>query len=255
MTALYTKTVWEDEVPVSTPVKYSITDDVAGEIAGSAVIAVETSVTAGTPINATNLNKIETGIYDNSVNIDANADAIDVLEADMLLTLPNAFTAAGMIALSDGVGSFDVLDAASNSGKAIISNGTTWVIVDRKWTLNITFGNGINAIQAATTMGNYIWVRVPMACSIVDWEISADAAGSAVIGVWKSTNLAGLTSMTGANSIAGTEKPTLSAQQTNSNATLSTWTPSLAEGNYLVFMVESAATVKKLALAIKGRFA
>jgi len=58
----YTKTTWADEVPASLPIKYAIEDDTAGEVATSATIALVTSVTAGTPVNAANLNKIETGI-------------------------------------------------------------------------------------------------------------------------------------------------------------------------------------------------
>lgn len=58
----YTKTTWTDEIPASTPVKYVVTDDVLGEVAGSATIALVTSVTPGTALNATNMNKIETGI-------------------------------------------------------------------------------------------------------------------------------------------------------------------------------------------------
>lgn len=58
----YTPTVWTDESLASTPAKYSITGDIEGEISASAEIALVTSVTPGTPLNATNLNKIETGI-------------------------------------------------------------------------------------------------------------------------------------------------------------------------------------------------
>jgi hypothetical protein len=58
----YTPTVWADEIPSSTPVKYSITDDVNGAIATSASIQMVTSVTSGTPMNAANFNKLEAAI-------------------------------------------------------------------------------------------------------------------------------------------------------------------------------------------------
>lgn len=58
----YTKTVWSDEVPAASPIKYKVTDDVGGVVANSAKIELVTSVTAGTPINASNLNKIEIGL-------------------------------------------------------------------------------------------------------------------------------------------------------------------------------------------------
>lgn len=58
----YVKTVWTDETPASTPVKYKITDDTGGITNASAKIELVTSVTPGTPLNATNLNKMEDGI-------------------------------------------------------------------------------------------------------------------------------------------------------------------------------------------------
>ncbi len=59
----YTPTVWSDEIPSSTPVKYAITDDVNGVVASSASIEIVTPVTAGTPMNAANLNKLEAAIH------------------------------------------------------------------------------------------------------------------------------------------------------------------------------------------------
>lgn len=57
----YAKTTWTDEVPATTPVKYRITE--GGSITHEdAVIEVASAITAGTPINAANLNNIEEGI-------------------------------------------------------------------------------------------------------------------------------------------------------------------------------------------------
>jgi hypothetical protein len=58
----YIPTVWSNETPASTPIKYTITDDDLGEIAASATIAAATSITPGTPLDSTNLNKMEEGI-------------------------------------------------------------------------------------------------------------------------------------------------------------------------------------------------
>lgn len=58
----YTPTVWTDEIPSSTPVKYAITDDTNGAIAASATIEIVTPVTSGTAVNAANLNKLEAAI-------------------------------------------------------------------------------------------------------------------------------------------------------------------------------------------------
>ena len=58
----YTPTTWVDEIPVSSPVKYKITDDTGGVIANSAKIETVTEITAGTAVNAANLNKLESGV-------------------------------------------------------------------------------------------------------------------------------------------------------------------------------------------------
>ncbi len=71
----YTKTVWTDELPAATPIKYKMTDDTDGVVAGSAIIEVLTSVTAGTPVNAANLNHLETGVYNAQVAADAASTA------------------------------------------------------------------------------------------------------------------------------------------------------------------------------------
>lgn len=62
--AKYEPIGFENEVPSATPLKYKITDDTEGVIAESATIELETPVTPGTPLNATNLNHIEQGIVD-----------------------------------------------------------------------------------------------------------------------------------------------------------------------------------------------
>lgn len=58
----YTKQTWTDEVPVSTPVRYKISESTDGDITPDAKIEVVTSITAGSPVNATRLNYMEDGI-------------------------------------------------------------------------------------------------------------------------------------------------------------------------------------------------
>lgn len=58
----YDPTVWENETPQTTPIKYKITDDTEGVLANSAKIELVTPVTPGTPLDATRMNKIEQGI-------------------------------------------------------------------------------------------------------------------------------------------------------------------------------------------------
>jgi hypothetical protein len=55
--AVYSPTLWEDEIPGETPVKYVITGD-----NDDCTIELKTAPTAGTPVNASNLNHIEDGL-------------------------------------------------------------------------------------------------------------------------------------------------------------------------------------------------
>ncbi len=93
----YTKTTWVDEVPATTPIKYSVTDDVGGVIASSATIAIVTSVTAGTPINATNLNKHEDAIYDAVVAAEAAAVDAAAATADAAAATADAAAALAVV--------------------------------------------------------------------------------------------------------------------------------------------------------------
>ena len=102
--------------------------------------------------------------------------------------------------------------------------------------------------QAITT-GVKADVRVPYSGTITGWEMVANASGSIVIDVWKDTyaNFP----PTVADTIAGSEKPTLSSASKNQDTTLSTWTTAITAGDWLRFNVDSAATVQRVALAIQ----
>lgn len=77
----YTPTEWVDEVPASTPIKYIVTDDINGVIASSATITLVTPVTAGTPINAANLNKHEDAI---ELAVEAAEAAAEIVKTQVI---------------------------------------------------------------------------------------------------------------------------------------------------------------------------
>lgn len=85
--------------------------------------------------------------------------------------------------------------------------------------------------------------------TIVAWTILGDQSGSIVVDVWKDTyaNFA----PTVADTIAGSEKPTLSSASKNEDAALSTWTTAIADGDCLRFNVDSATTVTRVTITIK----
>lgn len=113
-----------------------------------------------------------------------------------------------------------------------------------------TFGITIDGGGSVITTGVKGDITIPFACTIDSWYITADQAGSIVIDVWKDT-LANFPP-TVADSIAGTEKPTLSGVAFNSDTNLTTFTRSLAANDVIRFNVDSVATVTRINLVFKA---
>ena len=109
-----------------------------------------------------------------------------------------------------------------------------------------SFGITIDGAGSTITTGNKGHVVIPYNGTITGWTIVADQSGSCVIDVWRANNLI----PTSSNTIAGTEKPTLSNQQLNSDTNLTTWTSSISTGDIIAFNVDSATTVTRVNLSI-----
>lgn len=101
---------------------------------------------------------------------------------------------------------------------------------------------------SAITTGVKGDIEVPFGCTITAWEVLADQSGSIVIDVWKDTyaNFP----PTVADTITGSEKPTLSSATKNQDTNLTTWTTSVSAGDILRFNVDSATTVTRVTLSI-----
>jgi hypothetical protein len=89
----------------------------------------------------------------------------------------------------------------------------------------------------------------PFAATINSWTLVADQTGSIVIDVWKDT-YTNFPPLVG-DSIAGTEKPTLSSVNKNQDLSLTTWTTSITSGDIIRLNVDSATTVTRVTLSIK----
>jgi hypothetical protein len=96
----------------------------------------------------------------------------------------------------------------------------------------------IDGRGAAITAGSSGSKIVPYNCTITGWEVISNVSGSIVVTVNKSTT----TSPTAPSwsAISGTEKPTLSSAVRNSDTVLSTWNTSIAAGNQIQAVVDSA---------------
>jgi hypothetical protein len=98
------------------------------------------------------------------------------------------------------------------------------------------------------TTGQKGHIEMRFACTFTGWTILGDQSGSIVVDVWKDTyaNFP----PTGADSIAGTEKPTLAAAQKNQDLALSSWSPAVVAGDILAFNVDSVATLLRAAVSL-----
>jgi hypothetical protein len=102
---------------------------------------------------------------------------------------------------------------------------------------------------SAITTGIKGDLLVPYNCTVLGWDILADTSGSIVVDVWKDTyaNFP----PTVADTIAGTEKPTLSSATKNQDTALSSWTTALTRNDILRFNVDSASTVTRVTLSLR----
>jgi hypothetical protein len=149
---------------------------------------------------------------------------------------------------ADEVAVQDLGSAAATDGQVLKADGGGGLAFeDDSVVVNFIIDGGGSVI----TTGEKGHVELPFAMAITGWTILADQAGSIVVDVWKDTYAN--YPPTNADSIAGTEKPTLSSAQNNQDLSLTTWTTTLAAGDILAFEVESATTVTRVTVALRGR--
>jgi hypothetical protein len=108
----------------------------------------------------------------------------------------------------------------------------------------VVIGSGQDVIP--TGVAGYL--PVTFDGTIVEWHLAADQSGSIVIDVWN--DIWANFPPTAADTIAGSEKPTLSGAQSNKDENLSSWTTGLSDGDVLGFNVDSASTVQQVTLVI-----
>ena len=98
------------------------------------------------------------------------------------------------------------------------------------------------------TTGVKSYVTVPYDCTVQSWTILAENSGSVVVDVWNDTYAN--YPPTVADTIAGTEKPTISSGVKNQDNSLTTWTTALSQGDVLGFNIDSVTDITKISLSI-----
>ena len=157
--------------------------------------------------------------------------------------MTNPMTNIGDIVIGSTSGSPTRLAAGANGQVLGLSGGSpTWST--SKGAFGVTFdGQG-----GVVSVGKTDWVFIPYNCTITGWVITGDQVGSCVIDVWKSTYAA--FPPTAANSIAGSEKPTLASARTNSDLSLSPPWAAVTAGDCIMFYVDSCSVLTKINLII-----
>lgn len=129
-------------------------------------------------------------------------------------------------------------DSADSEPKAINDGGLVYGLGALR---PITFVIDGGAVPPTVQSYPKAVVRCPFDGTIVRWSIFGDVSGSAVVDIWKDTyaNFP----PTNADSITGTDKPTLSSAQKAESTALTGWTTTVTAGDVLYPEIESASTL------------
>ncbi len=200
------------------------------------------------------------------------ADGADPLDA---ADLGSGAAEAGQVPTADGAGGIDWADQTSTPDAADV---TYTPAVPADWDGDADPGNVDDALDqlaervddlenvapgatqyfyvnfiidgggSAITTGVKGDVQVP-AGTIVAAEIVADQTGDCVVDIWRDTYANH--PPTDADSITASAPPTLSSAAKAQDSTLTGWTTSLSEGDWLRFNVDSAATCERVTVSLK----
>jgi len=191
------------------------------------------TITGGTGVTITNGN----GVSGNpNVALDATLVALSSYNVDGLLTQTAADTFTGRtITAGNGI---SVTNGNGVSGNPTIAGSTA--VLTR--TVGITIDGGGSTI----TTGSKGFIYLPFAGTITQVVLLANASGSIVVDIKKST----YTGFPTTSSICASAKPTLSSAQKSKDSTLTGWTTTFSADDVLEFNVDSATTVTRVTLVL-----
>lgn len=175
----------------------------------------------------------------------------------MSTTLPTVI-AQGTAAALPGFGIQGRIYFTTDTHKIFYDTGTSWVDVTPEAEGNPGAGVienitlFIDGGDSAIAVGQKAFTAVPYACTIQSITMLADRVGSAVVDIWKTTyaNYIPGTHPVLGDSITASDLPTIVSAAKSTDSTLTGWTKTIAVGDILQFVVNSAATIQRLMLVL-----
>lgn len=168
-----------------------------------------------------------------------------------------SLTGNGFVKTSSGDGTLSVDTATYLTGNQTVTlsgdatgSGATAITVTASTPIKTgSIGITIDGGGLAITTGVKGYVSVPYACTINSVTMLADQSGSAVVDIWKDTYAN--YPPTVADTITASAKPTITATNKSTDATLTGWTTSVSAGDVIGFNVDSASTITRLQVQLK----
>ena len=202
-------------------------------------------------VQASDINTLQDEIaaIEAELGTDAAGSFSDVVTA-LLESCGEKFQTAGQIVYCDTTNSTDVLGIGTAGQVLTVNSGATapeWR--DNDWALNISLGDGSNAID---TDEPEQWLQLPKAGIIEGFKMAADTSGDLTVDVWKAT-FANFPPTDG-GSITSSAQCELSSELTTANSTLTGWTTTFSAGDWLKFHVDTAGTLTQATLVLYGRW-
>jgi hypothetical protein len=92
------------------------------------------------------------------------------------------------------------------------------------------------------------YVIIPYNCTIKSWRIVGNNSGDLIVDFWKR---AGIVPPDNSYSITGTQKPTLSSQQINTETDLNTWNNEVTAGDIIGWHIDSISGITNFVITIE----
>lgn len=173
----YVKTVWTNEIANGLPLRYKITNFDDTVIAEGATIEMLNNPVPGTPVNATNLNKLETGLEAAAAVADTGVAA--AAAAQGTANLANSAATTAQATANTGVANAATAQSSASSAAAAAAaaQGTANTAITAAATAQTTANTGVTNAATAQATANSALAKAAHNLSMVDLASEVSAAG------------------------------------------------------------------------------